>query len=359
MAFPIPSIGDVSARIRAAFTTEIPGADAVIWPNNLYVVAKAIALGTREYLQRVGWLYDQIFASTATGTHLDRHAYEVGLSRKAATYASGYVSVTGVPGQVVPAGRRFVRTSDGRSFATTANVTIPASGAVTLSVRAVDTGAIPRTAAGTVLARESTYPELTSDGTVTSEGVIGGAAAESDEDLRARVLYRKRNPPHGGALHDYIMWATSVVGVRKAYAAAYSNGGRMVQVYVLQQGRDADQIPPGAVIDAVTDYIAGEAPVTATFTVTAPTAKVIPITIRSLSPNSSAVRDEVVRELSDMFNDRSFVALPGDASSFPRSWIEAAVDAAAGEDRHVLVTPSEDVTLQPGEFPVLGSVGFV
>jgi uncharacterized phage protein gp47/JayE len=45
--------------------------------------------------------------------------------------------------------------------------------------------------------------------------------------------------------------------------------------------------------------------------------------------------------------------------SFSRSWAWQAVANASGEERHEIVAPPADVTLLPGEMPVLGTVTFV
>lgn len=357
MAFSLPSLDSLAARIRASFKTEIPGADAEIWPNNLSVVGKVVAGAVYEVYLRLEWLYRQIFASTATGEHLDRHAYEVGLSRKPATYARGSVTVTGVVGETVPAGRRFLR-ADGRAFETVTPVVISGSGRATLIVQATDAGAAAITAAGQVLTREGVYEELTSNATVGSAGLAEGAEAESDDALRERILFRRRNPPMGGAISDYKIWTESVVGVRKAWVAAYSNGGRMVAVYVLSDGYGVKALPTNSVLDAVRAKIEEERPVCAPYTVTAPVAKTINVAIQGLTPSSAAVRDEVERELIDLFYERAMVALPGSALTFPTSWLSAAIDAAAGEERHRLVSPSADVPLSPGDYPVLGTIEF-
>ncbi len=356
MAFQIPSLATLSARIRAAFKAEIPGADAEVWPNNLYVVAKVFAAQMQHIFFRLDWLHGQIFASTATGDHLDRHAYEVGLSRKSAAYAVGILEVTGTAGETVPAGRRFLR-ADGRAYATTQSVVIPADGAADLPIRAAEAGHLYNLAGGTTLAPEGSYAELSGDGTVSGDGLTGGASAESDDALRERVLYRKRNPAAGGTAADYKVWAEAVTGVRRAFAGPFVGGGE-VAVYTLADGEGAAAIPSDALVALVAAAIEAERPVAAKVTVMAPIAATINVEIADLDPDSDEVRQEVRRELRDLFRDKASVVLPGATETFPVSWISAAIDAAAGETRHRLVTPSGDVTVIAGRLPVLGTVTF-
>jgi len=358
VAFKIPSLDELSALARAAFRSEMPGADADIWPNVLTVVAKVLAQITFGLFKRLEWIYAQTFVSTATGAHLDRHAYEHGLQRKGGGQASGYLTCAGVPGKSVPAGRAFWRVADGRVYVTTAAVEIPSSGSVLLPVASVDADFRVNAAGGATLARQGAYPELTSDGTIAPDGLTGGALPEGDEELRARILDMLRNPPMGGALHDYRHWAMAVTGVRAAFAARNSGDGSRIYLAVLGQGRGAVALPDATLLAAVATRIEQERPLAAKVSVTAPVPHVINIAISSLDPASTAVQDEIRRELDDLFYERAGVLLPADVPSFPRAWLESAIDNAAGETRHVLVSPAADVALTLGDYPILGAVTF-
>ena len=50
------------------------------------------------------------------------------------------------------------------------------------------------------------------DAMVTVLTLGGGTDTENDDDLRMRVLQRIRQPPQGGANHDYVRWALAVPG---------------------------------------------------------------------------------------------------------------------------------------------------
>jgi uncharacterized phage protein gp47/JayE len=53
---------------------------------------------------------------------------------------------------------------------------------------------------------------------VASAGITGGADIEPIDELLDRLLFRKRNPPVGGAVHDYVLWARELPGVSRAWA---------------------------------------------------------------------------------------------------------------------------------------------
>jgi len=137
VAFNIPSIPDLGSRIRNAFRAYLPGTDALIEPNNLSIAGKTFALVFFEAYQRLGFLYKQMFASTADGEHLEfRHAADYGIVRKPATAATGLVTLTQVtPGaQTVAAGLVLVR-DDGVLYATL-DPAVMSAGAATVAVRA-------------------------------------------------------------------------------------------------------------------------------------------------------------------------------------------------------------------------------
>lgn len=360
MALSIPSLGSLAATIRSAFKTEMPGVDAEIWPNNLYITGKVMAEALQAVYLRLRYVRDQTRPSLATGADLDRHAYEVGLARKGAAYASGSVTVVGLAGESVPAGRRFLRESDGRVYVTTAATTVPSSGSVLLPVRATETGYRYKAVAGATLVREASYPELTSEATIAPGGITGGAVAESDTELRLRVLDVLRNRPMGGAKSDYRQWAESVTGVRKAFVSRWDDDDSpRVAVAILAQGRGTDALPDDTLVAKVAELIEAERPVAAKVSVIKPTGKTVNIKISGLDPAATAVEDEIQRELSDLFYERAIVCLPDGNTTFPLNWINEAISTAYGENRHTLVSPTADVLLTQGQYPVLGTITYV
>lgn len=358
MPIQLPSIADVAAEARAGFRAEMPGASAEVWPSNLAVVAKVLAGLIDAVHHRLAWAYDQIFAATADGDHLERHAADLGLSRRSAQSSLGYATGTGAVSAIIPPGRRFIRAADGAVYETVGSVLVPAGGAVTLQLRAVAAGVTQDAVGGTVLLPEATYADVLSSLTVAAGGLVGGANAEPDAELRRRVLWRKANPFAGGSLADYVAWAENVPGCRRARVAGWSDGSARISVYVVGDGRGAAAVPSSSVLTAVAAAIADRRPATARPLVLAPVAVAIPVTVQGLQPATEAVRAAIRRELLDLFHERQTVALPGEVASFSRSWISAAIDAASGEDRHVLVAPAADVALTTGQMPVLGTVTF-
>lgn len=361
MAFQIPSLRDLSNGFRNAFRQRLPGTDAYVEPNNLSIAADVFSLGTFELYQRLRWLSRQLFASTADAEHLERHAFEFGLTRKPASPAVGKIAI----GQkvrkpeVIPAGVRFIR-ADGVSYVTVAPGTF-VNGSTTVGVRAETAGQSTNLSGLSRLTLDpnSTQDNLNPAATVTTAGLSGGADVEDDESLRDRVLFRKRNPPHGGAVADYVAWAREVPGCTRAFAASFVPVSGAVTVYPLFHGLFPNGIPDANSVALVQAHLNRKRPVTARVYAVAPKAVPVNVRIDNLSPDNAQTREAVQDEIREVFAERAVVILAGSSSTFFRSWISEAVSRATGESAHSLVLPAADVTLNAGEIAVPGTITFI
>ena len=158
-----------------------------------------------------------MFPQWAWGDWLDKHAQSVGLTRRAATQASGTLTVTGISGTVIPAGFLFavpaVNDSPAIEFAVQEETVIGASGSADISVAAVESGKSGNVPAGSVVIMTQPVTGIT---TITNpEAISGGTEEEDDETLRERILETLRNIGNSfvGCDADYIRWAKEVDGV--------------------------------------------------------------------------------------------------------------------------------------------------
>lgn len=356
MAFQMPDIQAMVQRTRNAFRAETPGTDAWIWPNNIYVSAKVIGGAVWSVFGRLKWMDRQRFAMTATGYELDRHGLDYGIGRKAASYAQGnvVVAVDSFP-FTVPVGAVFTR-SDGVTFTSTKAVdagqwTLTA----TVPVVADVAGKAGNTVYGTPLT--ATISGVASVN-VDDVGLGQGADQETDDQLRTRILMRKRYPPHGGAESDYVQWGLSLPGVTRVFAKGNAFGKGTVGVWFLMDDTYLAGIPLQADVDAVQTYIDSVAPATATPIVQAPIADCVDIVINNLSPDTQPVREAVAAELQSLFRRTATVGVPGEQFTLYRSAVWQAVGNATGERHHEIVAPSTDVLFAVGTMPCLRSVTF-
>ncbi|RWK67465.1 MAG: hypothetical protein EOR45_35720, partial [Mesorhizobium sp.] len=104
MAWTVLSPSEISARLRGALRRYLPGTDALVWPNNLTAIVKTVAAGLHDMHLRAAWLYEQIFATTASVQHLERHGAELGIYRRPMARAEGVVTLNGYADTIYPAG---------------------------------------------------------------------------------------------------------------------------------------------------------------------------------------------------------------------------------------------------------------
>ena len=367
MTFAIPTLKDLLQKSRQSFRANLKGSDASIWPNNVYVSAKVIAgmvfelFGFADYIQR------QKFAVTADGENLDLHGDEFGIPRKPAGPAKGDIVISAVGALSVAAGAIFQRL-DLVQYRALNGGSIADTGDLTIAAIAVSDGKNSNAAEGAAL---TIISGVTGTGTaeVGSGGIVGGVEVEGDEEYRARILFRKRNPPHGGSAADYVLWASNVSGVTRVFVEPLWADVGTVRVFVLMDDLfPANGIPGSPDIDRVADYIETVRPAGASVTVSAPIARPIDITVKGLTPDNSAVREAVMAELADAFHRLSRVAggapsrpnMPflASATSFSASWIWQAVANASGEQRHKITAPIADIALTAGYIATLGEVTF-
>jgi uncharacterized phage protein gp47/JayE len=353
------SLEAISRAIRGDLRRELPGTDAMVWPNTLSVFSKVVAMAIQLVEYRAEYIYRQIFASTADRRHLERQAYEFGLSRKPASPSIGTLTTTGTPGAIYPAGITYLSGSD--VFRTASDARAADNGDIVFLVHSEGVGAAMNRAPGDTLnlADAALYPSLGAQAVVATDGLGGGADVEDDESLRARILDRKRRPPQGGAYSDYEQFARSVPGVVKAWAWPFADGPGTVGVWFLFAGRPY-LIPTGPDIQAVREELESRRLIRAGLSVSAPmpVPVPVPITIAGLGRDTDATRADIEASLGRMFFDRAKPGVAIEPFVLSRSWIAEAISQAVGEDRHVLVEPLVDLVFSDGQYPILGQVTY-
>lgn len=357
MAFTIPDIKAMVSKARNAFRAEMPGTDANVWPNNIYVSAKVIGGAVWEVFGRLKWMDRQRFVYSADLSGLLRHGIDYGINQKGATFASGNaVFVAASYPLTIPAGTQFTR-ADGLTYNTTAAGDV---GQYSLSV------SVPATCNTAGKTGNTTYgtPMTTALAGVASVevddvGLGGGTDIETPEQLRARLLRRKQYPPRGGAEADYIEWGTSISGVTRVFPVRNAFGRGTVGVWFLMDDTYPAGIPQPEDVATMQSYIDSQAPITAKVIVQAPIADCMDIVIKGLNPDTQAVRKSVGAELQSLFRNMAEPSLPGQQFTLYQSWIWQAVGNATGEKSHTVIAPASDVLFAAGTIPCLRSVKFI
>jgi uncharacterized phage protein gp47/JayE len=236
---------------------------------------------------------------------------------------------------------------DGVQYQTTADATFTTLTA-TAPVSAVVAAVAGNRATGQILSLVS--PVVGVQTTATAGELSGGADIETDDALRARLLARIQQPPHGGASYDYTTWALEVSGVTRAWVYPAELGLGTVTVRFVRD-LDVTPIPDSGEVASVQAYIDSRRPVTAQVTVVAPAAVPINFQIQGLMPSNAIVQAAVQAELRDLLLRE---AVPG--GTILLSHIRAAISATAGETDYVLALPVANVTNTTGNMSTMGTI---
>jgi uncharacterized phage protein gp47/JayE len=201
------------------------------------------------------------FIQTTYGQYLDYRAAEHGLTRKAATKATGQVTILGSQGTVVPVGSVFA-TGSGVEFETTDEVTIDETGQVSADIEAVDAGTGGNVPAETITEILVSIQGVTD--VINNDPTEGGTDEETDDALVSRLLEKVRLPATSGNVAHYKQWALEVAGVGDAKVFPTWDGPLTVKVAVI----DSNKQPASAeIVQDVAGYIEEVRPIGATVTV--------------------------------------------------------------------------------------------
>lgn len=210
--------------------------------DNLAAVAEEIAGLDTDLATATSKLSIANLATTDLDTRVNERT---GITRKAATYATGTVTVTGTG--TINAGDLF-ETAAGTQFSSTQTIAIVTNGDVT--VQAVVAGSAGNVAAVTITLFPVTLTGFTA--VTNAAPTTGGTDAETGAALLQRYYDYVQTPSTSGNANDYLVWAKSVAGVGDARVIPLWNGNNTVKVVVI----DANKQPASAgIVSAAQTYI--------------------------------------------------------------------------------------------------------
>lgn len=359
MPWTTPALAEVRGMVRDSIRAKLPGADAMIPNSVLRILSDSQGGQCHTTLQYIDWLALQLLPDTAETEWLDRHG-DIWLvnsdgttGRKMATLAQGSALFTGIVGGIpIPFGTRLAGGNGAIGYETTQTaVTASDSAPVEVPVRALDPGSAGNMDPGDSLGMTSEIDGVTGGTVVT---MTGGTDTEIDEDLRIRVLQRIRQPPQGGAAHDYVRWALAVPGCTRAWCTPLEMGIGTVTVRVLfdQLRADNDGWPRSEDLQAVTDYIDSVRPVAVKdFWVLAPVKQFIDVHVGHLNPDNNETRAAIEASLQTMMYS---LAAPG--QTIFATWKAQAIMNTANVVSFDLLDWDDDVMESPGHMAVLGDI---
>ena len=233
-----PTLSELVERIRKDLEARLSGADAFLRRNLVAILGRVYAGAVHLLYGAMAKLVEMLFPDTATGDELKRWALIWGIDPKPAQRATGTITGTGTEGTVAPVWTVFAR-SDGVEYESTATAEV-VGGVITVPVRAVEGGTDGNLDQGATLLLSMAIPGLNSSFAVEAPGIVNGFPAETDTDLRARLLQRIQTPPQGGTEQDYIRWILSAVGVTRAWVFPRTYGAGTVSFTFAMDAKTTD-----------------------------------------------------------------------------------------------------------------------
>ncbi|HIF6018643.1 TPA: baseplate J/gp47 family protein [Vibrio parahaemolyticus] len=312
----------------------------------------SVSGSVRDLYDYQTWIVRQIIPSTESEdqTIIDTARYE-GVIRKLASSAAGSVTFAGT--SPIPIDTVMTH-SDGRLYRVTLS-NAPSGGSVVVQVEAEDAGAAGNLDSGETLTLVSTVTGVQPQG--ISGDLTGGADTEPVTEVLERLLFRKRNPPIGGAPHDFVAWCREVSGVTRAWAEDYYQGPATVGFAFVFDDRE-DILPTYQDQIDMADYIYRHSdPATGT-DVGRPggiEAVYIPLELKTtdlnilISPDSAELRQSVQTSIESYFKTLS----PG--STLLLSSVRTAIGSTTGIADYTLDLAA-DVTALDNELHALGVI---
>jgi len=297
------------------------------------------------------WALGQSFPQTAAGAYLDEHAALRGLTRAAGSKASGSVrfTVEAARSQAVTIPAGTVCTTAGLvRYATTADAVIAAGSLYAdAAAEAEEAGAAGNAAAGTVCLTPQMPAGVAACG--NPQPFAGGADAEDDESLRARVLASYARLPNGANAAFYETRAMSHAGVGGVSVLPRVNGVGTVGVVVATASGEAD----AALLEEIRADLEAVREIAVDVSVRAPEIVTVDLTAELLPADNVA------------FDDAKTAAEAALGGFFTGARLGKAVYLsqltsliyAGGLVKNVRFTaPAADVAVAAGQLPRLGSV---
>lgn len=286
---------------------------------------------------------------TASGENLDYYAQLKGLERTPAVKASGTITFYGLVGAsaTVEKGTRCLG-NNGVEYVTTEKKSFTA-GQMSCEVAAEATvaGSVGNIAIGGV--ETMTLPPV---GVIDCQNTVaftGGRDAESDEELRKRVLSSYKSVINGGNKEYYRQLAATVNGIAAAQVIPQKRGVGTVDVVVAS----ARGVPTAAQIAEVQALMDENREVCTDVLVKSPQTVSVPVTATVTAKSGydqKSLCSKVKAALSKYFTGELL------GVAVRRAELERIISAVAGVESCTLSLPTQDVALDADELPVAGAI---
>lgn len=293
----------------------------------------------------------QAFPQTAQGESLDYHAELRGLTRGAPTRAQGLIrfsldAVSASP--VIISEGTGCMTGAEVEFVTTETGTIPA-GSLYCDVAAQ---AVLSGAGGNVPAESILFMELAPGGVAqcyNPAAFSGGSDAETDDELRARIVSSYRKLPNGANAAYYEASAMDIDGVEAVTVLPKRRGLGTVDIIIAS----ADGVPTQSLIDAVDEKLQGQREICVDLLVLAPATVTVNVAAEletAAGYDYNQVANAVTAALTAHFTGK----LLGEKVTLAK--LGSIIYGVEGVKNYHITSPAADVSIAGDRLPRLGTI---
>ena len=317
--------------------------------GELAVRLYALAAQVYGLYQEAEWTRRQCFPQTATGEELDKHAFLRGLTRNEAVRATGTLRFSvGTAAQTdlpIPQGT-VCMTAGLVTFETTREAVLPAGNlSVDVPAQAVRPGSGGNTPAGTI--RTMAVAPTGVAACTNPAAFTGGREIEEDENLRARILASYQRLPNGTNAAYYEQEATALEGVAAANVLPKNRGLGTVDIYIAADGG----LPSQELLEEVQDALESKRELAVDLRVLSPQAVTVNVLVSVKAREShliQSVREAVSAAIQTWFDG----GLLG--KDLLLADLHQLIYETEGVANYRIDSPANDVTVSPGQLPVLG-----
>jgi len=195
---------------------------------------------------------------------------------------------------------------------------------------------------------------------VTFDTIGGGADVESDESLRARLIFKLQNPVTLFNAIQIELTLRELAFVDRVFVFEITPAVGQVTIYVLKEN---NELPTASEIQQMEDKIEETIlPANTSISdviIAAPAEIIVPFTFTSLTPNTTTMQTSITNKLQEFFNNDTDVGVDITENEYICA-IQSTIDTETGDSvqSFVLSTPSGDITIATGEVGVLGSITY-
>ena len=317
--------------------------------GELAVRLYALAAQVYGLYQEAEWTRRQCFPQTATGEELDKHAFLRGLTRNEAVRAAGILRFSvGTAAQTdlpIPQGT-VCMTAGLVTFETTREAVLPAGKlSVDVPAQAVLPGSGGNAPAGTP--RTMAVAPTGVAACTNPAAFTGGRETEGDEALRARILASYQRLPNGTNAAYYEQEATALEGVAAANVLPKNRGLGTVDIYIAADGG----LPSQELLEEVQDALESKREIAVDLRVLSPQAVTVNVLVSVKAREShliQSVREAVSAAIQTWFDG----GLLG--KDLLLADLRQLIYETEGVANYRIDSPANDVTVSPGQLPVLG-----